>query len=61
MTAKRSIGLQLHRGKGPGYWDRVSNDYEQGLDGVADKIGDVAVARWKAEVTDPLGRFLSED
>ena len=48
-------------GKGPGYWDRVSNDYEQGLDGVADKIGDVAVARWKAEVTDPLGRFLSED
>lgn len=48
-------------GKGPGYWDRVSNDYEQGLDGVADKIGNVAVARWKAEVTDPLGRFLSED
>lgn len=48
-------------GKGPGYWDRVSNDYEQGLDGVAGKIGDVAVVRWKAEVTDPLGRFLSED
>lgn len=48
-------------GKGPGYWDRVSNDYEQGLDGVADKIGDVAITRWKAEVTDPLGRFLSED
>ncbi|MCC6875895.1 MAG: hypothetical protein IT378_16425 [Sandaracinaceae bacterium] len=48
-------------GKGPGYWDRVSNDYEQGLDGVAEKIGDVAVVRWKAEVTDPLGRFLSED
>ena len=48
-------------GKGPGYWARVSNDYEQGLDGVADKIGDVAVARWKTEVTDSLSRFLSED
>lgn len=47
-------------GKGPGYWDRVSNDYAQGLDGVAEKIGDVAVARWKVEVTEPLGRFLSE-
>jgi len=48
-------------GKGPGYWDRVSIDYEQGLDDVADKIRDVAVERWKAEVTDSLSRFLSED
>jgi hypothetical protein len=48
-------------GKGPGYWDRVSNDYEQGLHGLADKICDAAVASWKSDVTEPLGRFLSEE
>lgn len=48
-------------GKGPGYWERVSNDYEGGLDGVTDMIGGAAGARWKADITDPLGRFLSEE
>jgi hypothetical protein len=48
-------------GKGPGYWERVSIDYEQGLDGVAGKISDAAVNRWKTDVTEPLGRFLSEE
>jgi hypothetical protein len=48
-------------GKGPGYWDRVSTDYEQGLHGLADKIHNAAVASWKSDVTEPLGRFLSEE
>lgn len=48
-------------GKGPGYWDRVSNDYEQGLDGVSDEIRESAVGAWRSEVTEPLRRFLSED
>jgi hypothetical protein len=48
-------------GKGSGYWDRVSNDYVQGLRGVADKIRDVAITKWKTEVTEPLARFLSQD
>jgi hypothetical protein len=47
-------------GKGPGYWVRVSNDYELGLNGVADQIAREAADQWKAEVTGPLGLFLSE-
>lgn len=48
-------------GKGPGYWDRVAIDYEQGLDGIAAKVRDVAREAWKTDVTEPLARFLTEE
>jgi hypothetical protein len=48
-------------GKGPGYWDRVANDYEQGLEGVAVKIRECARDAWKTDVTEPLARFLAEE
>lgn len=47
-------------GKGPGYWDRVSVDYQEGLDGLATQIHETAVNGWKSDITEPLGRFLSE-
>ena len=48
-------------GKGPGYWDRVSNDYDQRLHGVTGKVGDIMTQAWATDVTDPLARFLVED
>jgi hypothetical protein len=47
-------------GKGPKYWERESNDYEQGLEGIAEKIMTFANDAWKVELTDPLATFLSE-
>ena len=48
-------------GKGPGYWDRESNDYEQGLEGIAEQVMKMANEDWKTEITEPLARFLMED
>jgi hypothetical protein len=48
-------------GKGPGYWDRESNDYEQGLGGVGEQIMQIAAHAWKADIVGPLAAFLSED
>lgn len=48
-------------GKGPGYWDRVAIDYEQGLEGVASKVRESAREAWKTDVTEPLARFLAEE
>jgi len=48
-------------GKGPGYWDRVANDYEQGLEGVSAKVRDCAREAWKTDVTGPLASFLAEE
>jgi len=48
-------------GKGPGYWDRVAIDYEQGLEGVATKVRETAREAWKTDVTEPLARFLAEE
>jgi hypothetical protein len=47
-------------GKGHGYWDRVANDYQQGLDGIAEKIRAAARDAWRSDVTEPLARFLVE-
>ena len=48
-------------GKGPGYWDRVAIDYEQGLEGVSAKVRDCARESWKTDVTEPLAGFLVEE
>lgn len=48
-------------GKGPGYWDRVAIDYEQGLEGVSAKVRDCAREAWKTDVTEPLAGFLVEE
>lgn len=48
-------------GKGPGYWDRESNDYEQGLEGAGERLMKIADDAWKTEIMDPLVAFLAED